>query len=102
MFRLKITQLTILYSNRKITYVVNDRTRSHTLHPHLVKCLQNLVMEGLLYLMKINDDITSKITQIEENVVKELLAILQADKEALLSEFNREAQIFKHSLDYQR
>lgn len=89
MFRLKITQLTILYSNRKITYIVNDKTRSHSLHPHLLKCLQNLVMEGLLYLMKINDVISNKIILLEENVVKELIAILQADNEKLVSEFNR-------------
>jgi len=89
MFRLKITQLTILYSNRKITYIVNDKTRSHSLHPHLLKCLQNLVMEGLLYLMKINDVISNKIILLEENVVKELVAILQADNEKLVSEFNR-------------
>jgi hypothetical protein len=48
-------------------------------------------MEGLLYLMKINDFISSKITQIDQSLVKELLAILQSDKERLVSEFNREA-----------
>lgn len=33
--------------------------------------------------MKINDVISSKIGQVEESVVKELVSILQADKERL-------------------
>ena len=85
MFRLKITQLTILYSNKKITYIMSDKSKHHTVHPHVLKCLQNLVMEGLLYLMKINEVISGKIGQMEEDVVKELVTILQTDKERLVT-----------------
>lgn len=102
MFRLKITQLTILYSNKKITYIVSDNVKHHTLHPHILKCLQNLVMEGLLYLMKINEVISGKIGLVEESVVKELLDILLADRERLVTEFKRESEKFKHTLDYEK
>jgi hypothetical protein len=42
-------------------------------------------MEGLLYLMKINEVISDKIGQVEEDVVKELVTILQTDKERLVA-----------------
>ena len=52
--------------------------------------------------MKINDVISSKIGQVEESVVKELVSILQADKERLATQFKKEAQVFKNTHDFEK
>lgn len=83
MFRLKITQLTILHSNSKLIYIIKDNLTHHRLHKHILDSLERLSVEALLYLMKINEVITSKIQAIDQNVTKDLIAILLSDRSKL-------------------
>ena len=64
--------------------------------------MQHLIIEGLLYLIKTNDVIRTKLEEAEPSVVKELLSILLIDKERLVTEFKKEAEIFKQTHDYEK
>ena len=61
MFRLKITQLTILHSNNKINYLIKDNKQHQYLHRHIIDNLRKILVEGFLYLLKINYVLVKKI-----------------------------------------
>lgn len=89
MFRLKITQLTILHCSNKISYIVRDNKKNKALHNHILNQLQKIVIEGYLYLLKINQLLTRKITNYEPSIMEGLNKILTIDKEQLLQAFRK-------------
>jgi hypothetical protein len=62
MFRLKITQLTILHCNNKISYIFRENQQRKSMHKHIMATLQKIVVEGLLYLLKVNLSLTHKLS----------------------------------------
>lgn len=95
MFRLKITQLTILHSNSKLIYLIKDNMAHKRLHKHIVDSLERLVAEALLYLMKINEVIAAKIEAVDQRVTKDLITLLVQDRMKLENQFKKDVILFK-------
>jgi hypothetical protein len=91
MFRLKITELTILHCSNKISYIVRDNRENRRLHGHILSHLQKIVQEGYLYLLKINQLLVRKITHYEPSIMEGISKILANDREQLLAAFRKEA-----------
>ena len=94
MLRLKITSLTILHSNTKIQYLIRQNKQHQSLHSHIIGSLRKIVVEGLLYLLKINYLLMKKIANYEQSIMKDLKKLLEADKNELIKVFHKQALLF--------
>lgn len=105
MFRYKITELTILHCNRKITYLVRENKEEgrRQVHKHILEGLMRIVTEGLLYLLKVSQLVGQQIVGYgsggkkeekegnegneenkgKESILSELKVRLNADQSAL-------------------
>ena len=68
MIRLKITQLTILYANKKIAEIFIEENQKRQLHKHITEGLDRIKTFGLHFLI-ISNDVAYKRLKDESEVV---------------------------------
>lgn len=85
MYRCKITTLTVIHANHKIVHLLAGKN----IHPHLKQQLNKLVIEGFLFLLRVNALATARLDTHNSELISKLKLILNADRARILEEFKK-------------